>query len=176
MLIDSTQIYVLKQFWRPTKCTPEGKYYKMSQDNATLEGSAYVSSYPGPDIYYSSEDVISSSTSGTVDTERFIRRSVKSSRYPPPLPFETETPDSDHPPFTPKNGEPKEIFVEKETKDSFAYVYLSDLLGAVGSSKPPTYRTQHRILLKEYGWSVKYAASLEEFVRVIKHSAMSKFN
>lgn len=63
-----------------------------------------------------------------------------------------------------------------ENAEPFAFLGLAQLFQALAEpiKHAPTYRTQYRILLKEYGWPVKYAASLRELVSTIKEAVRGK--
>ena len=63
-----------------------------------------------------------------------------------------------------------------ENAEPFAFLGLAQLFQALAEpiKHAPTYRTQYRILLKEYGWPVKYAASLQELVCTIKEAVRGK--
>ena len=67
-------------------------------------------------------------------------------------------------------------FHNYENAEPFAFLGLAQLLQALAEpiKYTPTHRTQYRILLKEYGWPVKYAASLQELVCTIKEAVHSK--
>jgi len=67
-------------------------------------------------------------------------------------------------------------FHSYENTEPFAFLGLAQLFQALAEpiKHTPTYRTQYRILLKEFGWPVKYAASLQELIRAIKEAVRGK--
>ncbi|KAF8969653.1 hypothetical protein BDZ97DRAFT_1915197 [Flammula alnicola] len=150
------------QYWRPSIIPSEGALYEslhkaLKKEEALKKKEADIPGVAGQ--YYSSEDV-KAETSGEASADTAKK---------PSDPTQSTDLSAD---VSTKDDSKKRNFEEVEKAESLAFIHFEGLLTALFNTEPPQYRTQHRVLLKQYGWSIKYAASLEEFVRIIKESVI----